>query len=316
MNSDQVQAVVLELPLVAKWPDLTGILKQAMSHPRQDWELPLLALRAVGGDENLIPPASAALICIQLSITLVDDILDDDPRGAHLKYGNGATANIAQALQAIAFHLIAALPVAAERRSAVIDSLAQMAFGTAFGQSLDVQNLQGEENYWKVVRAKSTPFYGAGLQIGALLGQASPELAAGIYEFGALNGEIIQIYDDLTDALRSPANPDWKRTNNNLAILYALTAQHPERADFLGLLPQVDRPESLRQAQAILVHSGALSYCVYHVIRRYQAARRILDSLPLVDPAPLQTVLARQIKPVLTLLNQVGAAIPPELSDV
>ncbi len=316
MNRDQVQTIVLNLPQVANWPDLADIFKQAMSHPRQDWELPLLALRAVGGDEALVPPAAAALMCTQLSITLVDDSLDNDPRGAHLQIGVGATANIAQALQAGAFYLIEHTPIEAERRVAITTSLSQMALATAFGQSLDVQNLQGEENYWKVVQAKSTPFYGAALQIGALLGAASPELAARLYDFGALNGEIIQIHDDLTDALQKPANPDWKRTNNNLAILYALTAHYPDCERFRALLPQVDDPPALESAQSILIRCGAVSYCAYHIIRRYQAALRILHATPLADPTPLQIMLTRQIKPIRTLLESAGAGIPPELEAI
>ncbi len=316
MNREQVQTIVLNLPQVANWPELADIFTQAMSHPRQDWELPLLASRAVGGDDALVPPAAAALMCVQLSITLVDDILDNDPRGAHLQIGVGATANIAQALQASAFHLIENTPIEAERRAAITVSLAQMILATAFGQSLDVQNLQGEENYWKVVQAKSTPFYGAALQIGALLGAASPELAARLYDFGALNGEIIQIHDDLTDALQKPASPDWKRTNNNLATLYALTAQYPDHARFLALLPQVNHPKALEAAQSILIRCGAVSYCVYHIIRRYQAALQLLHSTFLADPTPLHIMLARQIKPVQTLLESVGAEIPPEFKAI
>src|SRR5205814_8273909 len=97
-------------------------------------------------------------MCVQLSITLVDDILDADPRGVHLEIGAGETANVSLALQALALHLIGRLDMEAARRAAIMHSLAQMALGTAFGQSLDVQNLSGEDNYWRVLKAKSTPF--------------------------------------------------------------------------------------------------------------------------------------------------------------
>ena len=92
---------------------------------------------------------------------------------------------------------------------AVTASLAHLALATALGQHLDVQHLEGEANYWKVVRAKSTPFYGAALHVGALLGNATPEVAEGMRDLGVLLGEIIQIHDDLLDAFHTPANPDW-----------------------------------------------------------------------------------------------------------
>ncbi len=50
---------------------------------------------------------------------------------------------------------------------------------------------------------------------------------------GVRFGEIIQIMDDLDDAFQSPAKPDWQRQDNNLAILYAKTADHPAQAQFL-----------------------------------------------------------------------------------
>ena len=102
--------------------------------------------------------------------------------------------------------------------------LAQAALGTAFGQDLDVQNLRGEANYWRVVGAKSTPFYGAALQLGAVLGGASLDTGKALYDFGVSLGEMIQVFDDLMDAFQSPANPDWSEGRNNLAILYATTA--------------------------------------------------------------------------------------------
>jgi geranylgeranyl pyrophosphate synthase len=316
MKREEVKAIVLNLPEVAAWPELSDIFSQAVDHPRQDWELPLLASRAVGGDDSLIPLAGAALICIQLSITVVDDILDQDPRGVHHRIGAGAAANVALALQAAALRLVDDIPVEATRRAAVNRSLAQMALGTAFGQNLDVQNLEGEENYWRVVAAKSTPFYGAALHVGALLGQATPKVAEQVREFGKLNGEIIQLYDDLTDALKQPANPDWKRVNNNLALLYATRADYPEREQFLALLPQADDPAALHSAQQILIRSGAVGYCAYHIVQRYKRARQILAETPLADPEPLSEMLAHQIQPVLTLLRHVGAPIPPELETV
>lgn len=313
MDRKEIESILLNLPEVAAWPEMTNILAHAVSHPRQDWELPLIACRAVGGDNSVATLAAAALVCIQLSITLVDDILDEDPRGVHLQIGAGATANVSLALQAVAFRLVHKTEVDAERRAAVMGALAQMALATAWGQNLDAQQLQGEANYWKTVRAKSTPFYGAALQVGALLGQAPEPLADRLRDLGVLLGEMIQIYDDLTDAFQTPANPDWKRAGSNLAILYALTAQYAERERFRTLLSQTDDPDALRSAQQLLIRCGAVSYCAYHVVKRYQAARRLLETTPLADPTSLREMLAHQVRPVQTLLQGVGAVMPPEL---
>jgi geranylgeranyl pyrophosphate synthase len=305
-------AQVSGLPEMTAWPELADIFERSVTQLGLKWELPLMACQAVGGDATAAAVGAAAVACMQLSLVLVDDMLDEDPHGAYLQFGYGATANLAFACQAMAFRMVEEAPVETERRAAVYASLAQMALTSAFGQNLDVQNLSGEENYWKVVRTKSAPFFGMALHIGALLGQTSPKVAERLRDFGLLLGEVIQIYDDLLDALQSPASPDWKQGRNNLAILYAVTADHSDRAQFRALLSRVDDPQALKTAQQILVRCGATSYCAYQVVERYRVARRLLDSTPLVESSPLRDLLARQIEPLVALLESVGAEVPLE----
>ncbi len=309
---ESIKAHVFALPEVAAWPEMASFFERN-SRPRPDWNLPLLACQAVGGDASLATPGGAAIACMQVSIILVDDMLDDDPRGEHLRSGSGPTANLALAFQAAAFRVVEQAAVSADRRAAITASLAWLALATALGQHWDVQNLRGEENYWKVVRAKSTPFYGAALHVGALLGEASDPVAEGLRDFGVLIGEIIQIRDDLFDAFQAPANPDWRQGRNNLPILYARTADHPDRVRFMALLPQVDDLQALQEAQQILINCGAVSYCAYHLVKRHREAQRLLRSIPLADPAPMMDLLASQTQPLVELLRTSGAEIPADL---
>jgi geranylgeranyl pyrophosphate synthase len=314
VSLEDVTVQVSCLPEMAAWPELLDFFTQAVS--RVKWDFPLLACRAVGGESAVGVSGAAAIACIQLSLVLVDDMLDQDPRGAHLQFGEGATANFAFALQSAAFRIAGRASVDTERRAAVCASLAQMALTSAFGQDLDTRNPGGENNYWKIVQAKSATCFGAALYIGALLGEASSEVAERLYDFGFLVGENIQIYDDLLDALQSPASPDWKQGWSNLAILYALTANHPERAQLEALRTKVDDPEALGTAQQILIRCGAISYCVYHIVKRHQAAKQLLDGISLTDPAPLRKLITDQTEPLIMLLESVGAVIPPELGVV
>jgi geranylgeranyl pyrophosphate synthase len=314
MNLDSLRALVLELPEVQGWPDLREFYEYGLSLPRGDWEWPLLACRAVGGDVESAAPVAAALTCMQLSITLVDDMLDHDPRGLHVRIGEGRTANIAFALQAAAYHLVHRSALELAVKEVVAACLARMALGTAYGQHLDVQNLEGEENYWRTLLAKSGPFYGSGMEMGALAGGATAQTASELGEFGTLNGEIIQIYDDLTDALQTPANPDWLEKRPNLAILFALNADHPLRGRFVELRDRSAETQALAEAQKILMQSGALSYCAYHVVRRIQAARNMLEHMTLADRSPLLGILSPQTQPIVTLLKKAGAPIADELA--
>jgi len=316
MNDAQsIKAHVLALPEVAAWPEIASLFERAASRPRPDWSWPLIACRAVGGDAEMAIPGAAAVACMYISIILVDDMLDQDPRGEHLRSGSGPTANLALAFQAAAFRVIEQASVSADRRVAIVASLAWLALATALGQRLDAQNLDGEENYWKVVRAKSTPFYGAALHVGALLGNASLQVAGGLRDLGILLGEVIQIHDDLLDAFQTPANPDWTQGRNSLPILYARTADHPDRTRFMDLLPRIDDPQALREAQQILIACGAVSYSAYHLAKRHQEARQLLEGIPLPDPAPMTDLLARQTQPLIKLLRSRGAEIPVELME-
>lgn len=312
----QVVAQVLDVAEVAAWPEMVRLFEESVPRLSIKWELPLVACRAVGGEESAAVVGAASVACMQLSLMLVDDMLDKDPRGVYVQLGSADTSNLAFAFQAAAFRVIEEALIGAEQRATVYASLARMALSSAFGQNLDAQNLSGEESYWQVVRTKSAPFFGTSLYLGALLGQASPKVAEGLRDFGLQLGEAIQVYDDLLDSLQSPAGPDWKQGRNNLAILYALTADHPERIQLEALRGQIDDPQMLEAAQQILIRCGAISYCVYHIIKRYQAAEQLLDSIPLTDPQSLRELIARQSNPLVKLLESVGAAMPPELEVI
>lgn len=313
MHTQDIKSHILALPEVADWPELTDFLDDSEGIFHRDWGLPIIACQAVGGEASQAIPGSAAVACMQESIILVDDLLDDDPRGHHLQVGIGRASNLALAFQALSFRLVERAVDDLKCRAAVTASLTWLALATAFGQQLDAQNLNGEENYWRLVKAKSTPFYASAFHIGALLGRADSRQAEGLRNLGVLAGEIIQIQDDLIDAFQTPANPDWKQGRNNLPLLYALTANHPARSRFLELRPRADDPESLREAQQILISSGAVSYCVYHLVGRHQQAKDLLNSLSLPNPASLLEMLTSQTKPLIQLLETSGAHIPPEL---
>jgi geranylgeranyl pyrophosphate synthase len=314
MYREEVKAQVLSLPEVVAWPEMANIFERAMDRRSIiGWELPILACRAVGGEEAVAIPGVAVVACIQLSLLLVDDMLDDDPRGLYHQIGEAATANLALAFQAAAFRVIDHMSVEADRRASVYATLAQMILASVFGQNLDVQNLGGEENYWKVVQTKTSPCFGAALYIGALLGKASSEVVGQLYDLGLLYGQILQVSDDLLDAFERPASPDWKQGRNNLAILYALTADHPDSARFRELLPKVSTPQALEMAQQILIRCGAVSYCAYQLIERYRAARQLLDDVTLVDSTPIRDAFAEQIRPLARLFGNLGITIPVEL---
>ena len=192
---------LLKLPIFESWHEMESILRRSAATRPRDWELPLIACEAVGEAREMAIPACAALACAQISIILVDDMLDDDPRGEYHRIGSGRAANFALAFQAAGAQALLESGASTQVRSEALNSLSQMISTTALGQELDIQNPADEKSYWQVVKNKSAPFYSCALHLGALFGEATQTAADGLKRLGELYGEMIQIHDDLNDTM-------------------------------------------------------------------------------------------------------------------
>ncbi|HEX3129244.1 MAG TPA: polyprenyl synthetase family protein, partial [Thermoanaerobaculia bacterium] len=270
---------------VAAWPQMLQLMERAMHRDLISvWDHPSAACRAVGGDAEAALPGAAAIFCSLIGIHLVDDMLDNDPKGDYHLMGTGKVANLALAFQAAGHLLLHGADASPRVRAELQASFARMSIGTSYGQDLDTRDLRTEDEYWQTVKAKTPPLFGAAFRIGALLGGATEPVADGLEVVGGLLGCFTQVSDDLSDSLHSPASADWLRRGNNLPILYAMTAEHPARETFLELSARADNPEALAEAQKILLKSGAVSYCTFKMMEIAQEARTVLSRLPLRDP--------------------------------
>ncbi|MAT96407.1 MAG: hypothetical protein CL608_04620 [Anaerolineaceae bacterium] len=294
-----------EIPVVQSWPEIETCIQRVTAKKLPDWQLPLRACLAVGGTADQATPAVAAIACAQMSIILVDDMLDDDPRGEYQRIGMPSAANMAVALAAIGTEALTRNKQEMVRITAV-NALNEMLSQTAWGQYLDVQNPSDEAAYWHLVRSKSSPFFRAALYVGALLGGASMFTAEQLAEFGGLYGEMIQIHDDLNDTLETPANPDWLQGRFPLPILFAHLVDHPDREQFIALRRHIANPKALAEAQRILIRSGAVSYSIDQFLQRYHAAQELLSQINLVNKDPVATLLEPLINPVKALYAEVG----------
>lgn len=297
---------LLTLPIVQGWPQVATLWQRAAGQHDPNWALPAIACQAVGGSAQQAVPAVAALGGMQLAIILIDDMLDDDPRGEYHRLGQPATANLAAAFAAASLAALGNSSAPQAARLAALEALNTMMFQTCFGQDLDGKPIQDEEAYWKVVEAKSSPYFASAFEIGALLGGADLPLAAQLKTLGGLYGEIVQVYDDVHDTLAQPANPDWVTGRSPLPILFAATVTHPERARFENLRGASQDPTALAEAQAILVRSGAVSYSLAVLMDRHQQASDLLAGLALPNRDVLEKLLAESIQPVNSLLAKLN----------
>jgi geranylgeranyl pyrophosphate synthase len=313
MARDHLGAEVLSLPQIREWTELSELVSRGLERSNfAACNFLAAAACAVGGNEGQTRPVRAALCCLLLSIKLIDDLLDQDPRGEHHHYGTAQVSNFALALQAASVCLASKIadPTC---RAEIQTLLAQTALTTSLGQARDVRMPASEGEYWKVVEAKSTPLFAAAIKSGALLGGAGLQLADRLFAFGKELGTMIQINDDLADVFQSTPTPDWRTRTNNLPLLYAMSMEHPKRSRLVELMGQIERPAALAEAQGILVGCGAASYCAYRLVESRQRALGMLKGLMIPNPGVLTSLVDRQMEPVRRLLNRIGARPLEEL---
>ena len=313
---DQILDEFYDIPVISQWPELRQLFQRVACGKPGHWLLPWRACEAVGGAMANAIPAIAAVACSHIGIVLVDDMLDADPRGEHLRSGEAAVANMASALQSAALAVIARSTLEANAKLMALESVNDMFLSTTLGQYWDVRSVADEDGYWRIAQTKSSPFFGAALQIGALMGGASVDLSIQIKRLGGLYGEMIQIHDDLNDTMEVPANPDWTEGRSPLPILFAKLVDHPLRARFEELCPHAgSSPKILEEAQEVLIHCGAVSYCIYQLLGRYKTVTEILSPLPLVRRESLASLFEDVVMPACKLFQAVGEA-PAEFSTL
>ncbi len=277
------------------------------------WEYSQSAFGAVGGRGEGGDIASAAIYCLLLSIRLVDDLLDGERHGPAADWEDGRAANVALAFQAAAGEIIESADLPAARRASCHARLARAALQTAHGQAFDLLPVQNEDDYWRIVDAKTVPLLSASLALGGEMAEAADKAVEGLGGLGRALGRVIQIHDDLADALEGDSLADWRRPRHNLALLYALTTPHAEREIFALLVAQIEQADVLAEARLIVTRCGALSYCVYRLMQLDTALRQELASLDLPGRSVLEEVLDRHVAPLAHLFQQAGVAVPDTL---
>lgn len=303
MDMDQVRDRLLAVPNV--WPEMAELWVEATKKPRPDWGMAMVAAQAVGGDIAFDEAAIVAAVgAAQTSIILIDDILDNEADGAQQKYGVGGTANLAAAFQAAAIGLASSAADTCDRAMAAVDLLNGLMYGTAVGQRLDIDNPDTEAAYWEMVRAKSGPFYGHSMELGAVLQDAPLKLRLQMRELGTIVGEMVQIRDDLTDSMAEEATPDWTEGRANLVLLYGRVADYEKKGRFFGLVQGIGATRYneglLTEAQQILIEIGAVDYCLHKLEEKQAQGLAILDEMALADDAELRHLL-EELSSVLSL---------------
>ncbi len=241
---------------------------------------PLLCIEAARIFSPDVTPSlhpACAIECIHTYSLIHDDLpaLDNDDlrRGkptCHKQFGEALAILAGDALLTLAFEIIGAAPIAAERRVAILTEVATAA-GTVRGMvGGQVADLEAErrpvspEMLEYIHRSKTAALIRAAVASGAICAGALTEDVARLRRFGENIGWAFQVTDDILDveessaALGKTAGKDIAQEKATYPAVYGLPKSH-EIANELAsraiaeLAPFGERAEPLRQIAEFLV---------------------------------------------------------------
>jgi farnesyl diphosphate synthase len=227
---------------------------------------------ALGASPNQLDAAAAAVELIHAYSLVHDDLpaMDDDTlrRGrptVHVAYDEATAILAGDALQALAFSVLARAPLPAERTVVMLRVLgdASGAAGMAGGQALDLdavgQRLE-ESALVDMHTRKTGALIRAAVRMGALAAAASTDVLARLDEFATALGLAFQIRDDILDVegdeekLGKTAGKDAEQRKPTYASLLGLETSRERLADQAGImitaLSAIDADTSVLRALA------------------------------------------------------------------
>ena len=181
--------------------------------------LVLAACEAVQGQCDAALRAACAVELIHAYSLVHDDMpcMDDDVlrRGkptVHVAFGQATALLAGDALQALAFELLApayaGIPDRVQARLCRLLARAAGHAGMAGGQAIDlaaVGRALTEDELRHMHRLKTGALLQASVMMGAACGEASPAAAAGLEEYGRALGLAFQVVDDILDVTADSA---------------------------------------------------------------------------------------------------------------
>lgn len=241
---------------------------------------PILCLETANLFDAQVPAALAVGCAIEFihTYSLIHDDLpaldnDDLRRGmptCHKAFGEATAILAGDALLTLAFETLAAAPLAAERRVAIIHEVA-LAAGTRGGMvGGQVADLEAEGQPIEpallefIHRAKTAALIRAAVTAGALSGGATEADLARLRRFGEDIGWAFQVVDDILDveessaALGKTAGKDVVQKKATYPALYGLERSRAFAREMLeravdALEPYGERAENLRALAHFLV---------------------------------------------------------------
>ena len=227
---------------------------------------------------------------IHTATLLHDDVVDESAlrRGratANAAFGNAASVLVGDFLYSRAFQMMVSVG-----RMRVLEVLADATNVIAEGEVLQLMNMHDPDlavdEYLRVIRYKTAKLFEASARLGAVLGEAPPEVEEAAAEFGRSLGTAFQLVDDLldydgqTDELGKNVGDDLREGKPTLPLLLAMDrADEGDRALIRAAIEHGE-VQRLPQILEIVRRTGALEATRAAAVQQADRARSLLDVLP------------------------------------
>ena len=259
----------------------------------------MMACDMFGGDvKAALNPAFA--VEVFHNFTLVhDDIMDnaDIRRGVptvHTLYGTNAGILAGDVMLAYAYRYLTDVPAnyIAQLIGVFNDTAIEIFEGQQMDMDFEKRTDVTEAEYLKMIEFKTSVLLGCCLQLGAVLGNASPADQKLIYEFGLKLGLSFQIKDDYLDAF-GEAEKVGKRIGgdiiqNKKTHLYVTAinkANAAQKEQFKQLLTEKDEEKKIKEVKALFEATGARQHTLDTADKFYNVALESLQKISLSDEA-------------------------------
>jgi octaprenyl-diphosphate synthase len=258
----------------------------------------LLAANACGYRGSAHHTLAAVLEMIHTATLLHDDVVDESQlrRGhatANAQFGNAASVLVGDFLYSRAFQMMVGV-----ERMRVLAIMADATNVIAEGEVLQLMHAGDAEvtepAYFEVIRRKTAKLFEAAGRLGAVLGDAPPQVEESLAAYGLHLGTAFQIMDDVLDYSGEAAEigknlgDDLAEGKMTLPLIRALAVAGSDDAALIRHAIGGGGLTDFRPVVAALERTGSLAYARDRALSASRAAAAALTALP---PSPAASSL-------------------------
>jgi octaprenyl-diphosphate synthase len=252
--------------------------------------LVLLAAGACGYQGTRHHTLAAVIEMIHTATLLHDDVVDESQlrRGhatANMTFGNAASVLVGDFLYSRAFQLMVGID-----SMQVLSILSNATNVIAEGEVLQLMNSGDpdldETSYLTVIRRKTAKLFEAAAQLGAVTGNATPEMVDALGRYGMHLGTAFQLVDDVLDysgeldAIGKNLGDDLAEGKMTLPLIRARSVGSAADALLVREAITSGRLTEFAPVVAVLTRTGALDYTRSAAAQEGEAAAACLAQLP------------------------------------